>query len=148
MNVLPSEEAAVVATIDPASRTAGTYDSDWVDMGLFGSAQGLLLVGAMTAGSTVDGKIQQATDSAGTGAKDITGKNITQLTQAGADDNKQAVINFGGDDLDRDNGFRFARLRVTVATAASLVAGIILGHEPRYAPASDNDLASVDEIIS
>ena len=148
MNKLPSEQCAVVATIDPASKGAGTHDSDWVDMSLFGSAQAVLLLGAMTAGSTVDAKIQQATDSGGTGVKDVTGKALTQLTQAGTDDNKQAVINFGGDDLDVANGFRFARLRVTVATAASLAGGVILGHEPRYAPASDNDLASVDEIIA
>ena len=72
MNRLPSEEAAVVATIDPASRAAGTHDSDRVDMALFGSAQAVLLLGAMTAESTVAARIQQATDSAGTGAKDVT----------------------------------------------------------------------------
>ena len=37
---------------------------------------------------------------------------------------------------------------MTVAAASSDGAGMILGLNPRYAPASDNDLASVDEIVT
>jgi len=36
---------------------------------------------------------------------------------------------------------------LTVATATSDVGAVILGLDPRYAPASDFDLASVDEIV-
>jgi hypothetical protein len=40
------------------------------------------------------------------------------------------------------------RLTLTVAAAASLVYGELLGIGPRYGPASDNDLASVQEIVA
>ena len=43
-----------------------------------------------------------------------------QLTQAGADSNKQAVINLRQVELDVAGGYSHVRLTLTVATAASL----------------------------
>jgi len=82
-NIKFAERTAVAATIDPVSQGAGTVTTGWVPMGNFNSVCALLGVGVMSAGSTVDAKLQQATDSSGTGAKDITGKAITQLLAAG-----------------------------------------------------------------
>ena len=142
-----SDQIAVVAAIDPASlASSGTATSDYVDMGLFPNIMAVLQVGAFTSTGKTDAKLVQATASDGTGKKDITGKAITQLTQAGTDDNKQAVINCKADDLDINNSFRYVALEVNETTAACLVAGLILG-AGRYAPASDNDVASVDEIV-
>ena len=84
----------------------------------------------------------------GTGAKDITGKAITQLTQAGTDSNKQAIINLHRDELDLANSYTHVRLSHTVATATSDSAAILLGFDPRYNTASDNDAATVDEIVA
>ena len=64
--------------------------------------------------------------SSGTGAKDISGKAITQLTQAGTDSDKQVLIHVDQNDLDVDNSFTHFRVSMTVATAASEIAAIVL----------------------
>lgn len=142
----PSDRARVVATIDPDAYAAGTYTSDWVHMGLFDSMLAVVLAGDLGVGATLDAKLQQATDSAGTGAKDITGKAITQLTQAGTDSDKQALINCRSEELDVAGGFDYVRLSMTVATAASDCGAVVLGFDARYGPATDLD--SVDEIVA
>ena len=148
-NALPSEVAAVVATVDPDALTAADHTSDWVDMGDFAAVMAIVAAGALGTAATFDAKLQQATDSSGTGAKDIPGKAITQLTQAGTDDSgKQAIINCRADELDVDGGFTHVALVITVATAASDGGGVVVGFYPRHAPASDNDLSSVAEIVA
>lgn len=143
----PAEKAAIAATIDPASLTANTYVSDWVDMADFEQVMAILLLGAITTNGTVDAKLVQATDASGTGAKDIAGHAATQLTAAGTDSNKQVILQTRQDLLDVDGGFRYVALSVTTATAASLGAAVLLGFNPTYGPAYANDLASVDEIV-
>ncbi len=148
-NVLPSEQAGVVATIDPDVYTANAYSSDYVDMADFEMLMAVVSAGTLGSSATLDGKLEQATTSGGGGVKDITGKAITQLTQGGSDDSdKQAIINVRGSELDIAGGFRFVRLTVTVGTATSDVSGLILGFGPKHGPASDNDLASVAEIVA
>ncbi len=147
-NTLPSERAALLATIDPDALAAGAHNSDWFDMSKFGTAMALVKVGQLGASATVDAKLEQAQDGSGTGAKDITGKAITQLTQAGGDDDKQAIINLRAEELDVNNGFTHGRLVITVATATSDADGSVLGFDPSYAPANKFDLASVDEIVN
>ena len=147
-NALLSEIAGVVATVDPDVLTAADHDSDWVDMGEYNQIVAIAMAGTLGASATFDAILQQATDSSGTGAKAITGKAITQLTQAGTDSDKQAIINCRGAELDVAGGFRFARLRITVATASSDGAGLILGVGKRHGSADSGDLASVDEIVS
>ena len=145
---LGSERVAIVAAIDPDAYTAAAYSSDYVDMAKFETIQAILLVGTMASTSTVAFKLQQATDASGTGAKDITGKAITTLTQASPDaSDKQAVINCRAEELDMDNDFRFVKAVMTVAVAASDAGAVILGMNPVHAPASDSDLASVAEIV-
>ena len=144
-NLLASQKAIVAATIDPDVLTATTHDSDWVDMGDFEQVQALILAGTLGSSATFDAKLRQATDGSGTGAKDISAKAITQLTDAGSDSDKQAVINCRGEELDVPNLFTHVSLRITVAVASSDGAGVILGHGARYQVAAD--LASVDEIV-
>lgn len=145
--VRPSDMAAVVGVIDPDANAAATYTSAWVDMSKYSELLAIVMAGDLGSSATLDAKLEQATDGSGTGAKDITGKEITQLTQAGTDSNKQALINLAADELDVANGFDFARLSMTVATATSDCGAVVLGFRPRYGQASDNDLASVDEIV-
>ena len=136
LNQKPSESLAVLATIDPISQGAGTVNTGWIDAGQFFSLLALIQTGVMGASATLDGKLQQATDSSGTGAKDITGKAITQIVKASGD-NKQALINLKGADLDVEGGFRYVRLSLTVGTAASLVGATLFGAYPRMAPVSN-----------
>ena len=146
-NMKPSDRAAIVGVIDPDLNAAGTVTTGWVAMADWGSLMALVAVGALGTASTVDAKLEQATDGAGTGAKDITGKAITQLTDAGSDSDKQALINVFNDDLDINNAFTHVRLSMTVTTASSDSAGFLLGLDPRNGVASANDAATVDEIV-
>lgn len=145
-NIKPSDEAVLVGVIDPDLNTAATYTTGWINMGLFEAIQAIILAGALGTSATLDAKLQQATDASGTGVKDITGKAITQLTEAGTDSDKQAIINCHSDELDVNNGFSHVRLSMTVATASSDSGAVVLGHHARYQPATD--IASVAEVIS
>jgi len=147
VSILPSEKVAILATIDPDVTVASTVTSDWCDMSQFAQLMAIVMAGTLGSSATLDAKLEQASDGSGTGAKDITGKAITQLTDGGTDSDKQAIINVNASELDVANRFTHVRLSMTVATATSDVAGIVLGLRPAVAPASDNDLASVDEIV-
>ena len=75
----PSEVVALAATVDPASLSANTYVSDYVDMKNFEQLLAVILLGAMTTNGTFDAKLRQAVNSSGGSVKDITGKAVTQL---------------------------------------------------------------------
>lgn len=142
-----SEQLALVAAIDPDANTAAAYTSDWVNMEYFSRAIGILLAGTLGSSATLDFKFQQATDGSGTGAKNITGKAATQLTDGGSDSDKQVIIEIEDVDLDVSGGFTHVAVVMTVATATSDCGALILAGGASYHPASDNDLASVDEIV-
>lgn len=145
----PSDRAAVVGVVNPAGLTATTHDTGWINMGDFERIMAIVAWGALGNGAELDAKLQQASDSSGTGAKDITGKAITQVSEdiTPQPNNQQAIINLRAEELDVTNGFTHARLRITVGTATSDASGIVLGLDPRFGPASDNDASSVVEIV-
>ncbi len=158
-NTLPSEVAAVLGTIDPDAYAHGAQNSDWVDLGLFDQLMAVLMLGEVPdTTSTIDFKLQQATTSGGAGAKDITGKAITQIASGSpAVGDKQAIINLRADELDITNDFRFVRAVATTADTNSPAdspvntidyGAVLLGFGPRYGPANDSDLASVAEIVN
>ena len=138
----PSQRVGVVGFISPVSQGVGAVTSGWIDASTYHNFMAVLQSGVLGAAATVDAKLQQATDNAGTGAKDVAGKAIAQLVKA-TNDNNQVTIDLKQEDLDFNSGFKFFRLSVTVGTAASLVAAAILGFDARYGFATDNDLASV-----
>lgn len=146
----PSDRAAVVGVIDPDALTATTHDTGWIDASKFERYMAIPMLGTLGESAEFDAKLQQATDANGTGAKDITGKAITQISEdvSPAPNDKQAIINLRADELDVNNGFTHFRMRVTVGTATSDGGGIVLGFDPHYGPASDNDLSSVAEIVA
>lgn len=154
-NCLPSEVCAIVACIDPDANDQTTLTSDWVDMDDWDQVAAIVMVGVTATGATLDAEVQQATANDGTGAKTIgSGKSITQLTKAGSDDDKQAIINVRAEELDTANSFRYVALVMTPGdtanspdSAAIDSAGVILGFGPRYL-ATDSDLATVDEIVN
>ena len=148
MNNKGSEAVGLVGIIDPDAQAAGAVSSGYVDASKFFNFLTTIKTGVLGASATVDAKLQQATDNIGTGLKDITGKAITQLTQASPDDSdKQVLINLNNSELDTDNGYTHFNLILTVGTATSDVGAEIQGLDPRYGPASDDNLASVAEIV-
>lgn len=145
-NAKGSEQVARLDTVPLASTAAGTVTSGWVSVANFEKFMAVIETGTLGTAATVDAKLQQASDSSGTGAKDITGKAIAQLVKA-SNDNDQAIINLDGGDLDQANSFKYFRVSVTVGTATSVVGGAVYGVNPLYAPASDFNNASVVQIV-
>ncbi len=145
-NVKLNEKLAILATLDPASVAPGTVLTSWVHVSEVNNVMALVQTGVLGTAATVDAKMQQATSSAGAGAKDITGKAITQLTQA-ADDNKQVTIEVTQNDLDMANGFEYVALSVTVGAAASIVGAALIGGNPRYAPTTSLNQAAVVQVV-
>jgi len=141
-----SEALALAAVISPVSQGAGTANSGWVDMRDAKRLLAVITTGVLGASATVDAKLQQAVDSSGTSAKDITNKAITQIVKASGD-NKQALINLADDELDSSNGFRFVQLSITVGTAASLISGhVLLGAS--FEDASGQNPAAVVQVVA
>ncbi|MGV1017426.1 MAG: hypothetical protein ACOYBW_08625 [Fluviibacter phosphoraccumulans] len=147
VNLLPTEVAAVVGTIDPDAYAANTYLSGYIALKNFRRFMAVVQAGDLGASATLDAKLVGYTNGSGGGAADITGAAITQLTQAGSDSNKQAIINLNTDSL-AGLGFTHFAVSMTVGTATSDAAALVLGFDAPYAPASDSDAASVDEIKS
>lgn len=145
-NVKGSEQLAVLDVVNPSAQAAGAATTGWVSAAQFQKFLAVIQAGTFGASATVDAKIQQATSSAGAGAKDVTGKAITQLLAAGGN-NVQAEINLDAQELDVNGGFAYIQLSVTVGTAATGTSAVLLGLGGRLGPASDFNNASVAQIV-
>ena len=145
-NSKASEMIAILATIDPSSQGAGPISSGWVPVANHHGFLAVVQTGVLGTAATVDAKLQQATDSSGTGAKDIAGRAITQIVKA-TGDNKQVLINVKPEELDTVYGFGFVRVTVTVGVAASITSAQLLGVNPRFAPADAGNQAAVVQVI-
>lgn len=143
-NVLFTEASEILAKIDPASYSSA-QNSSWVKVDDHTRIVALIHVGAIAASGTFDAKLQRAKDGSGTGAEDITGKAITQLTQAGSGSNKQLAIELRSDKLaGQTNGdFTHVRLVLTPAVAATIVGAEIYGISGRYRPVDQTNWAQV-----
>ena len=148
LNTSVSENVSVVAVIDPDAYAASTVTTGWIDMSKYEQLMAILLAGDIVSTGTIDAKFQQATAAAGTGAKDVTGTAITQLTEAGTDSNKQVQINLRRGDLDTANNFTHVRLSCTLATAGADFGAVVLAMGARYGTGADNDAATVDETVN
>ena len=145
-NAKASELLTILATIDPVSQAAGTVTTGWLNVANHHALVAIIQTGALGTSATLDAKFQQAMDSSGTSAKDITGKALTQIVKA-TGDNKQALINVKPEELDTVNGFGFIRLSLTVGVAASLASAQVLGVNPRFAQADASNQAAVVQIL-
>ena len=146
-NAKGSEQLSILAALDPGNQAVGAASTGWVALNTHHGLLALVQTGALATGSTVDAKLQQALDTSGTGARDVTGKAITQLTQASNGANRQALINLRPEELDVNNGFAFVRLVVTVANAAANTSAQLLGVNPRLASAETANQAAVAQIV-
>jgi hypothetical protein len=149
LNQIANEGVGLVGAINPDVTTASTVESGWIDASVFQTHLAVVSLGTLGSSATVDAKLEQASDGSGTGVKDITGKAITQLTQAGTDaSDSEATISLRGTELDLKNDFTHFRLSITVGTATSDMAGYVFGIDPRTGPATDNDAATVLESVN
>lgn len=135
-----SERLALVATIDPQLVDNATVTSDWVPMAQLRRVLFTLLLGATD--TTVNAKLQRASDNTGSDAEDVSGKAITQLGASA--DNRQAQLEMSAAEM---GTFGYVRLSVTVSdgTSGAQVAAVGIGTDARYAPARTLRLSSVAE---
>ena len=129
---------SVQGLVEPVAGSS-TYTTGWIDAGSCCAWHAVVTSGAVT--GTVDAKIEQASDNSGTGAKDLTSSDITQLTAAGS-----ALIQFKPSDLDTANDFNHVRLSITTSNAADVAAGVLSGIHARYAPLAAG--SKVDETVT
>ncbi len=142
------QAAAVVACTDPDAYTTGAITDDIIDMANFEQVMFVVMAGTLGSSATVDFQVYQGNTSGLGSPKVISGAAITQLTEAGTDSDKQAIVVVKQADLDVASGFRWIRGTLTVGTATSDAGMVALGFYPTFGPASDYDLASVDEIVA
>jgi hypothetical protein len=140
------QAVAVVACTDPDAYTTSTITDDIIDMMKFEQVMFVVMAGTLGSSATVDFQVYQSTASNMSPEVVISGAAITQLTEAGTDSDKQAVVVVKQSDLTA--GYRYIRGTLTVATATSDAGMLALGMYPTFGPASDYDLASVDEIVA
>lgn len=143
----PTEQYAIVASLNPDAYTASSRTTDYVDTEYFHQLSAVVQAGVLGGTGTLNAKLLQATSSTGANAVTIVGKAITALTQAGTDSGKQAIINLKTDELNVAGGYKWVGLRV-VNVVTSDFGAAIYGFNPRFGPASANDLGSVDEIVT
>ena len=138
-----SQGLALIATIHPASYSAKT-SSDGIDMKLFRRVMFVINVGVLGA-NTCTGVVTGSTDNS-TFATTITGKSLTAGTFSGTiDNNHEAIIEVTAEECETA-GVRYIRLDLTPSGAA-LLSAVALAGVVRYSPASDYNLASVNEIV-
>lgn len=147
INARLAELLSALATIDPVSQAAGTITTGWLSAANHERFLATIQTGVMGAAGTLDAKLQQATDNAGTGVKDVTGKAIVQILKA-AGDNKQALINLHAEELDGANSFAWFRLSITVGVAASLISAVVQAGVAKNAPATALNQAGVVQNIA
>ena len=151
-----SERVAILAAIDPDAYTAATYTSGWVKADKFHRYALIGMLGDEATSGTPYGQtifsIVQGNTDAGGGAKAIATKTASVTLAAAAsssEENQQCIINIdAAEDLDTDNGFYWIAARAVVSGDTSDAAAILLGLDPKYSPASDNDSSAVNEIVS
>ncbi len=146
-NLDPSARVAIAGVIPAQQAAAGVVTSNWVDMRSFYALLASLNIGVIGVGGTVDAKIEQAVDANGTGAKAVTGLAVAQIAKAGGD-NRQAGINVRQEDLDKNGGFRFVRVSVTVGVAATFLSATLTGFDARYGAGSANQLGTAAQATS
>ncbi len=142
------QAVAVVACSDPDAYTTSDITDDIIDMANFEQVMFVVMAGTLGSSATVDFQVYQGNTNALGSPKVISGAAITQLTQAGTDSDKQAVVVVKQADLDVANGFRWIRGTLTVGTATSDAGMLALGLYPTFGPATDYDLTSVDEVVA
>jgi hypothetical protein len=135
------EQLSVVSCIDPDAYTAATYTGDVIDMQDFRRVIFILQAGDLGSSATLDYRVEGSAV-VGLTSSGTVGTAATQLT----DSNKQVVIEVTAEQV-AALGYRYIRDEMIVKTATSDCGSIALGQLAHYSPASEYDLASVDEIL-
>lgn len=144
-NILMSEYAGLIATIDPATRAAGEQLSDAIDMKYFEQIMAVLTLGTHS-GAGIAFTLKAASTSGGSYSA-ITGKAITAIGGSPLQSNKQYIINLRGEEITSNLEFVKASVTLTGSPSAMIYSLNVWGVS-RIRPSSDYDLASVAQIVA
>lgn len=145
-NTKGSEQFAILGRTGPVNANAA--QTAWIAVSNVHRLLALIDTGANVNG-VLNAQLLQALDATGTGAKPITSVNgqakALAPIAAGSAANVQALIDCSVDELDTNNGYAFVQLQITLS-AAGLIAGLLLGINARFEPASSLNAATVVQI--
>lgn len=142
MSCLPTELFGIVGTIDPIDANNADSSTDVVDMSKWGALVFIVKTGVIAASGTLDFAVYESDLANGGSPSAITGKAITQFTDA--DDGKQAIIVVRGDECTK----RYVLGTMANSAHSQLADVTVLGFFPRYTPTDALDLSTVDEIVT
>lgn len=136
-----SEDAAItiLETADIGGTDTGSTGNwqTWLDMRNFDRVTAIVELGAWNAGDDLDEcRLQQATSSAGAGAKDLTTDGAGDDYDTGSPidaDGDQVILSARADQLDAQNDFRYVRVFAGEAgdTGTDNISGVIIRHGAR-----------------
>lgn len=148
-----SDQNAILGGVSPAASagTTGTSYSTHVNAEQWHRVVFLIHAGAIADTGTInvhieDGSAAAATGSGTTGWNSGTAKLGAITTLTTADDGKQVVVEVDTANLAARDTVKL-RAKVIQATAASVCSMEIVGTNGRFQPASEHDIANVDEIV-
>lgn len=130
------EEWAIVATVDPVDANNADSDSDEVDMSKFHEVMVIIMLGVLNDSATNTVTIKDSPTSGGSFTA-ISGKS---QAITGTDDAKQFVISVRADEMNA--GARYLKVTQDNSAHSQLTAILVLGR-PRFLPATDEDLSTV-----
>ena len=144
-----SEYISVIGTIDPDANTTASYQTDVFDFKNFEQVVAVVMAGAFGTAGTLDAQFQFAPTSNGTYTT-VPAIAMTQLTEAGSDDDKQVVMVCTAEQVAATTN-RWGRVNLDVGVETTDCAVIVLG-KPRltlaFTSIAAHDLSTVDEIIT
>lgn len=128
-----SEDAQLLAAMgcDNVNAAVGEHNSGYVFVGNYHRVLILIVTGEVgAAGSTLDIDVEEATDTAGTGAGNVVGINPAQLTNADAGD--PVLIEFQTEDLTQD--YDHINVECIVGTNTYRFGVLVFGFHARHKP--------------
>lgn len=140
MSERANEMAAVVGTLDPTTGVAsGTFTFDEIDASKFDSVLFIIQTGGVSSSGSAVATII-GLEGSSTGAVTTSINSVTHELESDA----QYLYEIDTADLSGPN-YRYVSAKFKADANASY-SGVALGFKPRFHPASDNDLASVQVI--
>lgn len=137
-----TEVHEVLGELFPASYAAeqNVPSSGFINVGMYHRV--VIILSAGNIGTSLDADVEVATDNNGSNVRTL--KSITQLTEAGGDDNSRVAIEIRGEELNIEGvNYPYLRLEVT-PNGATLAGALVLGIIPRYAGVS---VTGWDEVV-
>lgn len=149
LNIRLTEMIGVIGCIDPDVHTAAAYITDEVDMNKWSRVLFIVMAGTLGSSATLDFAVKGgATTNAGSHSTAVTGKSITQVTQGGTDgSDKQYLVEVTAEEC-AAQGLNFIEGTMTIGTATSDAGVVVIGLREDYSDVTDQDLASVTEIVA